>query len=100
MGINIFANMKGGHGGYGLVTSEGQFVCVGQIQGVLSALKTWLGRLVHSMLWLRKVFKMDFWGILPADVLILYLPAAKAGPFNKSQLLATTVSKHRKQVDE
>ena len=23
MGINIFANMKGGHGGYGLVTSEG-----------------------------------------------------------------------------
>ena len=32
MGINIFANMKGGHGGYGLVTSEGQSVCGGQIQ--------------------------------------------------------------------
>ena len=47
LGINIFANMKGGHGGYGLVTSEGQFVCVGQIQGVSSALKTWLGGRVH-----------------------------------------------------
>ena len=33
MGIDIFANMKGGHGGYGLVTSEGQSVWSGSLGG-------------------------------------------------------------------